>query len=97
MSDNAGGNADRDAFFTALGRVFQEYHDVSRGYAITNHARLAALVGADAESRGEITIGTGGTVTVNIATGTVGGAGECITTTFNPATGEWDCIYFMAP
>ena len=30
MSDNAGGNADRDAFFTALGRVFQEYHDVSR-------------------------------------------------------------------
>jgi hypothetical protein len=28
---------------------------------------------------------------------TVGGAGECITTTFNPATGEWDCIYFMAP
>jgi hypothetical protein len=54
------------------------HHDVRRGYAITNHARLAEMVGADAESRGEITIGTGGT-------------------TFNPATGEWDCIYFMAP
>jgi hypothetical protein len=97
MSENTGGNADRDAFLAALGQVFKEYRDVSRGYAITNHARLAELVGADAESRGEITIGTGGTVTVNIATGTKGGNGECIGFLLNPFTGEWDCVYFMAP
>jgi hypothetical protein len=51
MSDYAGGNADRDAFFAALGRIFQEFRDVSKGYAILDFAHVAAMVGADAENQ----------------------------------------------
>ncbi len=75
MSDNVGGNADRDAFFAALGRVFQEYRDVSSGYAIHNHARIAEMLGADVKSRAELRIGTGGTVTI-----TPGGGGDTLGT-----------------
>jgi hypothetical protein len=51
MSDHAGGNADRDAFFAALGRVFQEYRHVSGGYAICDLTRLAGMVGGDLENQ----------------------------------------------
>jgi hypothetical protein len=54
MSDYAGGNADRDAFFAALGRIFQEFRDVSKGYAILDFARVAAMVGADAENQRQL-------------------------------------------
>jgi hypothetical protein len=98
MSDNARGDASRDAFFAALGRVFQEYRDVSSGYAIHNHARIAEMLGADVKSPAEIRIG-GGTVTIAPGGGgdIVVGPGECVTVVFNLVTGDWECIYFMAP
>ena len=68
MSDTAGGNADRDAFFAALGRVFQEYGDVSKGYGICDVARLAGKVGADL-ANDNIVIGSGGTIMTTIKGG----------------------------
>jgi hypothetical protein len=100
MSDDAGGNADRDAFFAALGRVFQEYGDVSKGYAILNFARVTEMAGAAVENEKAIVRpGTGGTVVVVPGGGGLieGAPGECIAITFNPLTGEDECIYFMSP
>jgi hypothetical protein len=97
MSDSAGGNADRDAFFAALGRVFQEYGDVSKGYGICDVARLAGKVGADV-ANDEIVIGTGGTITVGSKGGGLveGAPGECIVIKPNPS-GEDECIVFEGP
>src|SRR5687767_13908774 len=99
MSDYAGGNADRDAFFAALGRVFQEYGDVSKGYGIFNFARVAEMAGADFENEKAIFrpgIG-GGSVTVDFATGIAGGHGECLAFAPNPDTGHMECsAYFMS-
>jgi hypothetical protein len=97
MSDSAGGNADRDAFFAALGRVFQEYGDVSKGYGICDVARLAGRVGADV-ANDKIVVGTGGTVTVAPGGGGLieTAPGECIVIVPNPF-GEDECIVFMAP
>jgi hypothetical protein len=102
MSDDAGGNADRDAFLAAVGRVFQEFPDVSKGYGILDVARFAGMVGADVESRDEIRIGSGGTVTVSHGPGgdTLGAPGECIAvvpTTTPEGLPGWECIVFMGP
>lgn len=51
MSDYAGGDADRDAFFAALGRVFEEFRNVSKGYAICDLTRSARTVGGDMENQ----------------------------------------------
>jgi hypothetical protein len=55
MSDYAGSDADRDAFFAELGRVFEEFRQVSRGYAICHLTRLAQMVGGDIEKQAGIT------------------------------------------
>jgi hypothetical protein len=62
VSDYAGGNADRDAFFAALGRVFQEFRDVSKGYGVCDVARLAEMVGGDLENQVGISRAEGGKI-----------------------------------
>jgi hypothetical protein len=101
MSDDAGSSADRDAFFAALGRVFQEYGDVSKGYGICDVARLAGRVGADVEND-RIIVGTGGIVTVGSKGGGLveGQPGECIVIV--PTVGPdglpgRQCIVFEGP
>ena len=62
MSDYAGGDADRDAFFAALGRVFEEFRQVSKGYAICDLSRLARTAGGDIENQIGISRAEGGRI-----------------------------------
>ena len=43
MSQYTPGSGDRAAFFAALGRVFQEFQEASKGYAVCEIDRLATV------------------------------------------------------
>lgn len=99
MSEYARGNADRDAFFAALGRVFQEFPDVSKGYAILDFARLAGMVGADVENQKATSRVENGRIVIDFGglPGLVPGPDECIAVVPVPAEVgvDFECVYYL--
>ncbi len=102
MSSYAGGNADRDAFFAALGQVFQEFPEISKGYAICDLTRLAEMVGGNVENQVAISRAESGRIVTefsdkvpNPIAAQLGN--ECIAVVLNPLTDpvSWDCIMYL--
>jgi hypothetical protein len=100
MSGYAGGNADRDAFFAALGRVFEEFRHVSEGYGICDLARLAGTVGGDVKNQVAISRVESGRIITEFSAklpGLLPEPDECITYVLNITTDppSWDCIMYL--
>ena len=96
MSDYAGGNADRDAFFAALGRVFEDFRQVSAGYAICDLTRLAGMAGVDVENQVGISKPENGRIVTEFSDRFPGPVvdDECFTYVLNITTDppSWECI-----
>jgi hypothetical protein len=107
MPEYAGGG-DRDAFFAALARVFEEFRPVSEGYGVTDISRFAQMVDGDPKSQVEISrvdADNEGITTlaefkvVGPLPGLVPEPGECITQVqvigFDGLP-SWECIYYKS-
>lgn len=102
MSESAQDTADRDAFFAELGRVFDQYRQVSEGYGVYNAARLAEMVGGQRSNK--IGIGEAGNgravmqFSENFPNPIADKLGdECVF--YAPTLGEvgieWECITYL--
>jgi hypothetical protein len=93
------GNADRDAFFTALGRVFEEFRYVSKGYAICDLTRLAGMVGGDFENQVGISRAENGRIVTEFSDNPIADqlGDECIAVVPNFTTDppSWDCLMYL--
>lgn len=106
MSEFAGGT-ERDAFFDALARVFEEHRPVSEGYGVTDMSVFAQLVDGDPRSQvvirkvdaeTEVLAARADFTVVGKLPGLVPQPGECITKVqvigFDGLP-TWECIYYL--
>jgi hypothetical protein len=99
MSDYAADNADRDAFFAALARVFAEFPQSSETYAICNLTRLAGMVGGDLQTQVAVSRADSGRIVTEFSANPIADefGDECIAVIPNFTTDppSWDCIMYL--
>lgn len=102
MSDYAGDRGNRDAFFAALGRVFEEFRDVAGGYAVCDLTRLAAVTGHDLKSHVGASRVESGKLVTEFSLRSPGhqfpdDIDDCWAVVLNPTTDppSWDCIMYL--
>jgi hypothetical protein len=102
MSNYSGGDAGRDAFLDALGRVFAEHRAVSEGYALCDLTRLAGMVGGGFDEPVGLSRDESGRIVTtfsdefpNPIAEQIGD--ECVASVPNFLTDppSWDCIMYL--
>lgn len=92
-------NGNRDAFFAALGHVFEEFQYVSKGYAICDLTHLAEMVGGDFENKVGISRAENGRIVTEFSGNPIADqlGNECIAVVPNFTTEppSWDCLMYL--
>jgi hypothetical protein len=102
MSDYSGGDADRETFLAALGRVFAEHRGVSEGYALCDLERLGGMVGGGFDGPVRVNVQERGRILTtfsdefpNPIANEIGDECVALIPNFTTDPPSWDCIMYL--
>jgi hypothetical protein len=102
MTDYAAADTERDAFLTAIARVFAEHRTISEQYALCDLRRLASVVGGGFDEPVGVRRDESGNIVTtfskeffNPIAAEIGDECVAIIPNFTTDPASWDCIMYL--